>query len=174
MIACEGNDQVSGWGGILLRAAYRLITPRSAAASGRRLTGQHPHAPALLRQCLTGTFLHRQRFSEGQHFCAPCRFLCFPVAVGLAQGKPPSDSVSMEHSWGKSPQKLLRCIIVEACQVGDYRSYFLLTHTASAPAHTPASRTTSDSLCGSSPCGVYSVVFNARCGFAPPGTCCRD
>ncbi|MDB0695643.1 hypothetical protein DW785_02565 [Bacteroides xylanisolvens] len=44
----------------------------------------------------------------------------------------------MEHSWGKSPQKLLRCITVEACQVGDYRSYFLLTHTASAPAHTPA------------------------------------
>jgi hypothetical protein len=68
VIAGEGNDQVSGWGGILLRAAYRLITPRSAAASGRRLTGQHPHAPALLRQCLTGTFLHRQHFSEGQPF----------------------------------------------------------------------------------------------------------
>ncbi|UVV60781.1 hypothetical protein NXY28_12430 [Bacteroides thetaiotaomicron] len=38
----------------------------------------------------------------------------------------------------------------------------------------PAIRTTSDSLCDGSPCGVYSVVFNARCGFALPGTCCRD
>ena len=51
--------------------------------------------------------------------------------------KPPSDSVSMEHSWGKSPQKLLRCITVEACQVGDYGSYYRLTHTAPASAHTP-------------------------------------
>ena len=34
----------------------------------------------------------------------------------------------------------------------------------------PAIRTTSDSLCDGSPCGVYSVVFNARCGFALPGT----
>ena len=49
-------------------------------------------------------------------------------------------------------------------------SYFRLAHSAPAPAHTPASRTTSDSLCGGSPCGVYSVVFNARCGFALPGT----
>ena len=71
-------------------------------------------------------------------FCAPCRFPCFPVAVGLAQRKPPSDSVSMEHSWGKSPQKLLLCILVEACQVGDYRSYYRLMHSAPAPAHTPA------------------------------------
>ena len=39
---------------------------------------------------------------------------------------------------GKVSLKLLRRIIVEACQVGDYRSYFLLTHTAPAPAHTPA------------------------------------
>ena len=38
----------------------------------------------------------------------------------------------------------------------------------------PAIRATSDSLCDGSPCGVYSVVFNARCGFALPGTCCRD
>jgi len=43
----------------------------------------------------------------------------------------------MEHSWGKSPQKLLRCITVEACQVGDYGSYYRLTHTAPASAHTP-------------------------------------
>ena len=111
---------------------------RGNACSGNTAAHTVPSPTAALRQCLTGTFLHRQRFSEGQHFCAPCRFLCFPVAVGLAQRKPPSDSVFMEHSWGKSPQKLLRCITVEACQVGDYRSYFLLTHTASAPAHTPA------------------------------------
>ena len=138
MIAGESNSQLSGWGGILLRAAYRLIVPRSAAASGRRLTGQHPHAPALLRQCLTGTFLHRQHFSEGQRFCAPCRFLCFPVAIQWAQRKPPSDSVSMEHSWGKSPQKSLLCITVEAYKVGDYESYYRLMYSAPAPAHTPA------------------------------------
>ena len=58
--------------------------------------------------------------------------------------------------------------------MGDYGSYFRLAHSAPAPAHTPASRTTSDSLCGGSPCGMYSVVFNTRCGFALPGTCCRD
>ena len=53
-------------------------------------------------------------------------------------------------------------------------SYSRLAHSAPSPAHTPASRTTSDSLCGGSPCGMYSVVFNAWCGFALPGTCCRD
>ena len=53
-------------------------------------------------------------------------------------------------------------------------SYSRLAHSAPSPAHTPASRTTSDSLCGGSPCGMHSVVFNARCGFALPGTCCRD
>ncbi|HJF05380.1 hypothetical protein HCH04_11205 [Bacteroides thetaiotaomicron] len=51
MIADEGNDQASNQAELLLRAAVRLIAPRSAAASGRRLTGLHPHAPALLRQC---------------------------------------------------------------------------------------------------------------------------
>ncbi|WOG18650.1 hypothetical protein [Bacteroides thetaiotaomicron] len=49
-------------------------------------------------------------------------------------------------------------------------SYSRLAHSAPAPAHTLASRTTSDSLCGGSPCGMYSVVFNAWCGFALPGT----
>ena len=39
---------------------------------------------------------------------------------------------------GKVSLKLLRCIIVEACQVGDYRSYYRLMHSAPAPAHTPA------------------------------------
>lgn len=53
-------------------------------------------------------------------------------------------------------------------------SYSRLAYSAPAPAHTPASRTTNDSLCGGSPCGMYSVLFNARCGFALPGTCCRD
>ena len=38
---------------------------------------------------------------------------------------------------GKVSLKLLRCIIVEACQVGDYGSYYRLTHTAPASAHTP-------------------------------------
>lgn len=111
---------------------------RGNACSGNTAAHTAPLPTAALRQCLIGTFLHRQRFSDGQCFCAPCRFPCFPVAVGLAQRKPPSDSVSMEHSWGKSPQKLLRCIIVEACQVGDYRSYYRLMHSAPAPAHTPA------------------------------------
>ena len=39
---------------------------------------------------------------------------------------------------GKSPKKLLLCITVEAGKVGDYRSYYRLMYSASAPAHTPA------------------------------------
>ena len=110
---------------------------RGNACSGNTAAHTAPSPAAALRQCLIAIFLHRQRFSDVQCFCAPCRFPCFPVAVGLAQRKPPYGSVSMEHSWGKSPQKLLRCITVEACQVGDYRSYRLM-HSAPAPAHTPA------------------------------------
>ena len=110
---------------------------RGNACSGNTAAHTAPSPAAALRQCLIAIFLHRQRFSDGQCFCAPCRFPCFPVATQWAQRKPPSDSVSMEHSWGKSPQKLLRCITVEACQVGDYRSYRLM-HSAPAPAHTPA------------------------------------
>ena len=122
---------------MIRRTSVRLNTHRSATASGRSLTGLHPMRSPCSSSVTTGILLHCQRLSVGQYFCAPCRFPCFPVAVGLAQGKPPSDSVSMEHSWGKSPQKLLRCITVEACQVGDYRSYRLM-HSAPAPAHTPA------------------------------------
>ena len=101
---------------------------RGNACSGNTAAHTTPSPAAALRQCLIAIFLHRQRFSDVQCFCAPCRFPCFPVAVGLAQRKPPSDSVSMEHSWGKSPQKLLLCILVEACQVGDYRSYYRLIY----------------------------------------------
>ena len=110
---------------------------RGNACSGNTAAHTAPLPTAALRQCLIGTFLHRQRFSDVQCFCAPCRFPCFPVAAQWAQRKPPFDSVSMERSWGKSSQKLLRCITVEACQVGDYRSYRLM-HSAPAPAHTPA------------------------------------
>lgn len=39
---------------------------------------------------------------------------------------------------GKVSWKLLQCITVEAGKVGDYGSYYRLTHTAPAPAHTPA------------------------------------
>ena len=95
-----------------------------------------PPCVCTARPAFIGTYLHRHCFSEGRcPFTVPLPLLS--VAAGLAQGKPPSDSVSMEHSWGKSPQKLLRCITVEACQVGDYRSYRLM-HSAPAPAHTPA------------------------------------
>ena len=38
----------------------------------------------------------------------------------------------MERSWGKSSQKLLLCVTVEAGKVGDYGSYYRLTHTAPA------------------------------------------
>ena len=130
---------------------------RGNACSGNTAAHTAPLPTAALRQCLIGTFLHRQRFSDVQCFCAPCRFPCFPVAVGLAQRKPPFGGDTKEVQLGTFPG-----------------SYFRLVHSAPAPAHTPASRTTSDSLCGSSPCGVYSVVFNARCGFALPGTFCRD
>lgn len=110
---------------------------RGNACSGNTAAHTAPLPTAALRQCLIGTFLHRQRFSDVQCFCAPCRFPCFPVAAQWAQRKPPFDSVSMERSWGKSSQKLLLCVTVEACQVGDYRSYRLM-HSAPAPAHTPA------------------------------------
>ena len=111
---------------------------RGNACSGNTAAHTAPSPAAALRQCLIGTFLHRQRFSDVQCFCAPCRFPCFPVAAQWAQRKPPFDSVSMERSWGKSSQKLLLCVTVEACQVGDYRSYYRLMHSAPAPAHTPA------------------------------------
>ena len=111
---------------------------RGNACSGNTAAHTAPSPAAALRQCLIAIFLHRQRFSDGRCFCAPCRFPCFPVAVGLAQRKPPSDSVSMERSGGKSSQKLLLCVTVEAGKVGDYGSYYRLTHTAPASAHTPA------------------------------------
>ena len=72
---------------------------RGNACSGNTAAHTAPLPTAALRQCLIGTFLHRQRFSDVQCFCAPCRFPCFPVAVGLAQRKPPYGSVSMGDSW---------------------------------------------------------------------------
>ncbi|WP_417008368.1 hypothetical protein [Bacteroides congonensis] len=75
---------------------------RGNACSGNTAAHTAPLPAAALLQCLTGTFRPRQRFSDVQCFCAPCRFPCCPVAIQWAQRKPPSDSVSMEHSWGKS------------------------------------------------------------------------
>ena len=121
-----------------MRAAYRLIAPRSAAASGRRLTGRHPHASALLRQCLNRKGAPPAAFFGRAVFLCTVPLPLLSVVIRLAQRKPPSDSVSMEHSWGKSSQKLLLCVTVEAGKVGDYGSYYRLTHTAPAPAHTPA------------------------------------
>ena len=80
------------------RAAVWFVAMRAAGNTAAH-TALLP--TAALRQCLIGTFLHRQRFSDVQCFCAPCRFPCFPVAVGLAQRKPPYGSVSMGDSWGK-------------------------------------------------------------------------
>lgn len=135
---------------------------RGNACSGNTAAHTAPSPAAALRQCLIGTFLHRQRFSDVQCFCAPCRFPCFPVAVGLAQRKPPFDSVSMERSWGKSPQKLLLCVTVEACQVGDYGSYYRLPYSASAAAPLLAEYSKgSTSLCGGSPCGMLPPLRNA-------------
>ena len=112
---------------------------RGNACSGNTAAHTAPLPTAALRQCLIGTFLHRQRFSDVQCFCAPCRFPCFPVAVGLAQRKPPFGGDTKEVQLGTFPG-----------------SYFRLVHSAPAPAHTPASRTTSDSLCGGNPCGRVS------------------
>ena len=148
---------------------------RGNACSGNTAAHTAPSPAAALRQCLIGTFLHRQRFSDVQCFCAPCRFPCFPVAAQWAQRKPPFDSVSMERSWGKSSQKLLLCVTVEACQVGDYGSYYRLTHTAPASAHTPAQPDYKRQpmrwkpLRKGIPCGTGDSC-DARCGFAPPGT----
>ena len=65
-------------------------------------------------------------------------FLCtvplplLSVVIRLAQRKPPSGSDFKERSWGKVSWKLLQCITVEAYKVGDYESYFRLTHSAPA------------------------------------------
>ena len=109
---------------------------------------------------------HLQWLSENSVFCAPCRFPCFPRSYLIGARK------AALRQWTKGtflwtvPGSYYGWVITE--------SYSRLAHSAPAPAHTLASRTTSDSLCGGSPCGMYSVVFNARCGFALPGTCCRD
>ncbi|MBD3588732.1 hypothetical protein [Bacteroides sp. GM023] len=41
---------------------------RGNACSGNTAAHTAPLPAAALRQCLIGTFLHRQRFSEGQRF----------------------------------------------------------------------------------------------------------
>ena len=51
---------------------------RGNACGGNTAAHTAPLPAAVLRQCLTGTFLHRQRFSDVPCFCAPCRFPCFP------------------------------------------------------------------------------------------------
>lgn len=108
---------------------------------------------------------HLQWLSENSVFCAPCRFPCFPRSYLIGARK------AALRQWTKGtflrtvPGSYYGWVVAE--------SYSRLAHSAPAPAHTPASRTTSDSLCGGSPCGVYSVDCDARCGFAPPGTCCR-
>ena len=138
-------------------AAVRLIAPRRAAASGAQpFRTAHPHASALLRQCLIGTFFHRQRLSDGRCFASvPLSLLS--VATQLAQRKPPSSSDFKERSWGKVSWKLLQCITVEAYKVGDYESYFHLTHSAPAAAPSLAEYSKgSTSLCGGSPCGTSS------------------
>ena len=127
---------------------------RGNACSGNTAAHTAPSPAAALRQCLIAIFLHRQRFSDVQCFCAPCRFPCFPVAVGLAQRKPPSSSDFKERSWGKVSWKLLQCITVEAYKVGDYESYFRLTHSAPAAAPSLAEYSKgSSTLCDGDPFG---------------------
>ena len=127
---------------------------RGNACSGNTAAHTAPSPAAALRQCLIAIFLHRQRFSDGRCFCAPCRFPCFPVAVGLAQRKPPSSSDFKERSWGKVSWKLLQCITVEAYKVGDYESYFHLTHSAPAAAPSLAEYSKgSSTLCDGHPFG---------------------
>ena len=85
-------------------------------------------------------------------------FLCtvplplLSVVIRLAQRKPPSGSDFKERSWGKVSWKLLQCITVEAYKVGDYESYFRLTH--SAPAAAPSLAEYSKG--STSPCGTSS------------------
>ena len=142
-----------------MRAAYRLIAPRSAAASGRRLTGQHPHAPALLRQCLNRKGAPPAAFFGRAVFLCTVPLPLLSVVIRLAQRKPPSSSDFKERSWGKVSWKLLQCITVEAYKVGDYESYFRLTHSAPAAAPSLAEYSKgSTSLCGGSPCGTSSPV----------------
>ena len=142
---------------MIRRTSVRLNTHRSATAWGAALQDCTPcarPAPPVLLPGFSFTASVYRSDSISVHRAAS---LAFPVVIRLAQRKPPFGGDTKEVQLGTFPG-----------------SYFRLVHSAPAPAHTPASRTTSDSLCGSSPCGVYSVVFNARCGFALPGTFCRD
>ena len=98
-------------------------------------------------------------------FLGRAAFLCtvplplLSVVIRLAQRKPPSSSDFKERSWGKVSWKLLQCITVEAYKVGDYESYFRLTHSAPAAAPSLAEYSKgSTSLCGGSPCGTSSPV----------------
>ena len=56
------------------------------------------------------------------------------------------------------PRKLLLCIIIEACQVGDYGSYYHLMHSDAVAAPSLAEYSKgSNPLCGVSPFGTSTV-----------------
>ena len=111
---------------MIRRTSVRLNTHRSATASGRSLTGLHPMRSPCSSSVTTGILLHCQRLSVGQYFRAPCRFPCFPRSHPIGAKKAALRQCFYGTFLGKVSLKLLRCIIVEACQVGDYRSYYRL------------------------------------------------
>ena len=118
-----------------------------------------PHALALLLQCYYRDSPSLPAFIGRTVFLCTVPLPLLSVVIRLAQRKPPSSSDFKERSWGKVSWKLLQCITVEAYKVGDYESYFRLTHSAPAAAPSLAEYSKgSTSLCGGSPCGPSSPV----------------
>ena len=102
---------------------------------------RHPHSPAP--HSSTPSVFNRNIPSPAAYL-GRAVFLCtVPLSLLSRSRRTGAKKAALRQCFygtflGKVSLKLLRRIIVEACQVGDYRSYFLLTHTAPAPAHTPA------------------------------------
>ena len=75
---------------------------RGNACSGNTAAHTAPSPAAALRQCLIGTFLHRQCIWEGQCFTRRASWWDEARLIAAqSPTKPPSDSVSKERCFGK-------------------------------------------------------------------------
>ncbi len=120
-------------------------------------TGAPPYSappPRRLRQCLNRKGAPPAAFFGRAVFLCTVPLPLLSVVIRLAQRKPPSSSDFKERSWGKVSWKLLQCITVEAYKVGDYESYFRLTHSAPAAAPKVIPRLISGSGCRSLTCRI--------------------
>ena len=122
---------------------FRLIAHRAAVwfVAMRQREYRRPHSPAPHSSTPS---VFNWNIPSPAAFLGRAVFLCtVPLSLLSRSRRTGAKKAALRQCFygtfvGKVSLKLLRRIIVEACQVGDYRSYFLLTHTAPAPAHTPA------------------------------------